>query len=261
MEHMESLHSVLKEYLAPGSLPNDVEFLGIYGRLCINSFNILDDDLNSVGTGIYLAASILDHSCKPNAVATFDGPQISIRLIEDIPELNWDKIRISYIDQMDLPETRCAELKKTYYFDCDCERCKDTSIAAKMEAMSCPNDSKDCDGYIAVTDEKCSECDTPITDEHRQRFADVTDMTKQALQEMQNTRCEFLMPKVEEKFYIFFLTDIDMCRNLDKNQNKVLHKRNIWRLKSLDLALDASIDHEFFDEAVEFGKKFVDGLK
>lgn len=146
MEHLQSLHAVLKEYLAPEHFPNQTEFLGIYGRLCINSFNILDDDLNSIGTGIYLAASILDHSCKPNAVATFDGTQLSIRLIEDIPELNWQKIRISYIDQMDLPETRRAELKKSYYFECDCERCTDETMTTKMLAMACPNEKEDCNG-------------------------------------------------------------------------------------------------------------------
>lgn len=146
MEHLESLHHVLKEYLAPEHFPNETELLGIYGRLCINSFNILDDDLNSVGTGIYLAASILDHSCKPNAVATFEGPQLSIRLIEDIPELNWEKIRISYIDQIDLPATRRAELKKSYYFDCDCERCSDETATNKMLAMACPKEGCDAMG-------------------------------------------------------------------------------------------------------------------
>lgn len=192
MEHLESLHAVLKDYLAPEHFPNDTEFLGIYGRICINSFNILDDDLNSIGTGIYLAASILDHSCKPNAVATFDGPQISIRLIEDIPELNWQNIRISYIDQIDLPSTRCAELKKSYYFDCDCERCKDNSMEKKMNSMACPNDKSECGAFLAPEDEKCSDCDTVITDEHRSRYDDVMDMTKNALQEMQNTRCKFI---------------------------------------------------------------------
>lgn len=154
MEHLESLHEILKEYLAPEHFPNSVEFLGIYGRLCINSFNILDDDLNSIGTGIYLAASILDHSCKPNAVAVFEGPQLSIRLTEDIPELNWDKIRITYIDQVDLPETRRSELKKSYYFDCDCERCSDETIAPKMQAMACPNTTQDCEcpGKLVLDD-------------------------------------------------------------------------------------------------------------
>lgn len=193
MEHLQSLHGVLKEYLAPEHFPNDTEFLGIYGRLCINSFNILDDDLNSIGTGIYLAASILDHSCKPNAVATFEGPQLSIRLMEDIPELNWENIRISYVDQMDLPETRRAELKRAYYFDCDCEACVDPTMTARMQAMACPNDKKDCDGLVLPEDEKCKECDTPITEAQRQRFEDVMDMTKQAINEMQNTRCEFVL--------------------------------------------------------------------
>lgn len=55
--------------------------------------------------------------------------------------------------------------------------------------------------------------------------------------------------------------DIDICRNLDKNQRKVLHAKNIWRLKSLDLGLDAAIDHECWSEAVEFGKGFIEGLK
>lgn len=226
MEHLESLHEVLKEYLAPEHFPNQTEFLGIYGRLCINSFNILDDDLNSIGTGIYLAASILDHSCKPNAVATFEGPQLSIRLIEDIPELNWQNIRISYIDMIDLRDTRRSELKKAYYFDCDCERCVDESITPKMLAIACPNNKKDCDCAVALTDEKCKECGTEITDEHRQAHDDIMEMTKQALQEMQEVRY------------------IDICRNVDKRQRKVLHEKNIWRLKTLDLAFDAAIDHE-----------------
>lgn len=29
----------------------------------------------------------------------------------------------------------------------------------------------------------------------------------------------------------------------------------------MDLGLDAAIDHECWSEAVEFGKKFIDGLK
>ncbi|CAG9810288.1 unnamed protein product [Chironomus riparius] len=240
MEHVQSLYAVLKEYLAPEHLPNQTEFLGIYGRLCINSFNILDDDLNSIGTGIYLAASILDHSCNPNAVATFEGPQLSIRLIEDIPELKWDQIRISYVELLDLPETRKEELRRSYYFDCDCDRCKDEKQRAKMVAMACPKEG--CDGYIDVMDEKCKECQTEIKEEHRSAFDDVLDMTKVMLQEMQETRY------------------IDICRNLIKKQTGVLHDKNIWHLKTLDLAFESAIDFEAWEEAVGYGKKFVQGL-
>lgn len=48
--------------------------------------------MNAIGTGIYLGVSVVDHSCKPNAVATFEGTTLSIRLIEDIPSLDWSKV-------------------------------------------------------------------------------------------------------------------------------------------------------------------------
>lgn len=60
--------------------------------MVINSFTILDNDMNSIGTGVYLACSILDHSCNPNAVATFDGKTISIRATKDISYLDWDQV-------------------------------------------------------------------------------------------------------------------------------------------------------------------------
>lgn len=60
-------------------------------QMCINAFNILDDNLNTIGTGIYLAASVLNHSCIPNATAIFDGITLRIGAINDIdhtdPEL------------------------------------------------------------------------------------------------------------------------------------------------------------------------------
>ena len=60
--------------------------------MVINSFMILDIDMNSIGTGIYLASSILDHSCDPNAVATFDGKTINIRAIKDMSCLDWNQV-------------------------------------------------------------------------------------------------------------------------------------------------------------------------
>lgn len=35
--------------------------------------------MNPVGTGIYLGVSVTDHSCKPNAVATFEGTTLYMR--------------------------------------------------------------------------------------------------------------------------------------------------------------------------------------
>lgn len=138
-----------------------------------------------------MATSILDHSCKPNAVATFDGPEISIRLIEDIPELDWSKIKISYIDILNLPAERRAELKNSYYFDCDCERCKDETLEPKMLAGACPK--AECDNPITAAMEKCPSCYALIPEEYWETFNDVMEMTIEKLQEMRETRCKLFI--------------------------------------------------------------------
>lgn len=60
--------------------------------MCVNSFSICNQELHSLGTGIYLAASVVDHSCKPNAVVTFEGTTLYIRALEKIPALDWSKV-------------------------------------------------------------------------------------------------------------------------------------------------------------------------
>ena len=52
----------------------------------------MDGEHLVIGTGIYLAPSIIDHSCAPNAVAIFDGPILTIRTITDVQDFHWDKV-------------------------------------------------------------------------------------------------------------------------------------------------------------------------
>lgn len=47
--------------------------------------------MNTIGVGIYLGASVMDHSCKPNAVAVFEGTTIMIRTLMDLPSLDWSQ--------------------------------------------------------------------------------------------------------------------------------------------------------------------------
>lgn len=149
MDHFTSLCVVLYEFLKDISLPNTVELMGLYGRMVINSFMILDIDLNSIGTGIYLASSILDHSCQPNAVASFDGKTINIRAIQDMPCLDWNQMRISYIDLMKTPYDRQTELLHNYYFLCECHRCLDETQIKCAHAAICLN--KQCDNPVNIT--------------------------------------------------------------------------------------------------------------
>lgn len=93
IDHFVSLCQVLEDFLGSTQLPNSAEILRLYGRMCVNSYNILDSDMNSIGVGIYLGPSVIDHSCKPNAVAVFEGTTILIRALVDIPRLDWSQVR------------------------------------------------------------------------------------------------------------------------------------------------------------------------
>jgi len=97
LEHFTTLCAVLFEFLEGETIPNIAELMGIYGRICTNCFNILDLNMNTIGAGIYLGASVIDHSCKPNAVAVFEGTTIIIRTIVDLPSLDWSQAGIDKI--------------------------------------------------------------------------------------------------------------------------------------------------------------------
>ena len=63
------IYSDLKNYFIPKeNLPSKAEVLEIFGKLMINSFFILSEKDKFIGKGLFLGASILDHSCDPNAV-------------------------------------------------------------------------------------------------------------------------------------------------------------------------------------------------
>jgi len=108
-------------------------------QLITNGFNILDAEMNSIATAIYLGVSITDHSCQPNAVATFEGNELHIHAIEDMECLDWSKIFISYIDLLNTPEQRRLDLKEHYYFLCVCTKCTDAKESKEMLAALCPN--------------------------------------------------------------------------------------------------------------------------
>lgn len=67
--------------------------------MCVNSFCICDQELHAIGTGMYLAASVLDHSCAPNAVVTFEGTTLFLRTLEKLPSLDWSKVTILLFPQ------------------------------------------------------------------------------------------------------------------------------------------------------------------
>ena len=112
-----------------GSLNEDL-LLETFGKMVINSYSILDEDLNDVATGLYLGPSLLDHSCRANCVCIFNGCNLKLKTITSI--MKGEKLTISYIDVMDTTSNRRTELVNNYYFICDCASCLDSDRDDQM---------------------------------------------------------------------------------------------------------------------------------
>ncbi|XP_015122565.1 histone-lysine N-methyltransferase SMYD3 isoform X2 [Diachasma alloeum] len=230
MEHFTSLSIVLVEFLPMNILPDVKELLGIFGRMSVNSFNILDTDMTSLGVGIYLGPSIIDHSCKPNSTAIFEGTTLIIRTLCDLPALDWSKIHITYIDILKDTKTRRAELQKSYYFFCECERCN--SPETIEIAAACPN--KKCTYPCQSTDAHCMKCGEEFPEYFKERFDEVSELSVFHLEKMENTA---------------YLDAARMC--LEK-QEGVLHPYNLLVVRMLEMALAAAMELERWEDAEIF---------
>ncbi|XP_049805617.1 histone-lysine N-methyltransferase SMYD3 [Schistocerca nitens] len=244
MQHFASICGVLLDYIGAANLPNHAELMGIYGRMCINGFSILDPEMHGVGTGIYLGASVIDHSCCPNAVAVFDGTKIYIRAVEDIPSPDWNKVFIAYIDTLNYATDRQAELQQTYYFTCSCLKCKDIEEACLMDSMLCPNSK--CGAPVSHTygiKSKCPECGTDISQELIDEYQNASSFTERHLNDM--------------KEYCY----LDICISCLKKQEGLFHPYNLQHVKTLDMAFETAIQMGLFTQARKYGEELIPGLR
>ncbi|CAD6236997.1 GSCOCG00002095001-RA-CDS [Cotesia congregata] len=233
MEHFTSLSMVLLEFLPKEIIPEPRELLRIFGRMSVNSFNILDTDMTSLGVGIYLGPSILDHSCKPNATAIFEGTKLLIRTLCDLESLDWSKIFITYIDLLKDTKTRREELNQSYFFWCECERCN-TPETIEISA-ACPN--KKCTNPCSPMLENCDKCGEKITDEFVDKFNEVCELSLYQLDQMQSTAYASRM-----------------C--LEK-QDGVVHPYNLVAVRTLENAVAAAVDLERWKEAEIYASKLI----
>ncbi|XP_018051655.1 PREDICTED: histone-lysine N-methyltransferase SMYD3 isoform X1 [Atta colombica] len=237
MEHFTMLYGVLSQFLDETFMPNIAELMGIYGRICTNSFNILDINMNTIGVGIYLGASVIDHSCKPNAVVVFEGTTIIVRTLTDLSSLDWSQIRISYVDLLNSNKDRREELHSSYYFWCDCERCKKEEPMAEVAA--CPNLS--CDSPCSIEADECEKCNTEISVEFKETFREVVDFTAHHLEKMKT------------------MAYLDVSKICLKKQKGIMHKFNIQHVRTLEMAHIAAMNLKCWEDAEFYGKELVPG--
>ena len=93
----------------------------LFCRLVINTLTIHEPiDLKPIGYGLYLDATIYNHSCFPTCHTLFNGIRLTIRTIGEQSNDEWT---INYIDLLEPYSIRQEFLRENYYFTCQCKRC------------------------------------------------------------------------------------------------------------------------------------------
>lgn len=87
-----------------------------------NMFNIFKSSSVSLGWGVYVEASLFNHSCQPNTCLfrKQNTPEFQFLAIHDIPK--GGELTVTYLGYGDL-NSRREHLKEHYFFHCDCDRC------------------------------------------------------------------------------------------------------------------------------------------
>ncbi|KLO07469.1 hypothetical protein SCHPADRAFT_932417 [Schizopora paradoxa] len=92
----------------------DIEYL--HGVTMFNAFGVQD------GHALYVAPSLMNHSCMPNARREFIGTAIVIRTIQDLKK--GEEVTVSYIDAQVSYDERRFRLMNSWRFNCSCGVCE-----------------------------------------------------------------------------------------------------------------------------------------
>jgi len=133
VEEPSSAAKILKTELAPGADPMTIERL--IQIWVLNCFEYSDEPQ---GYSTYFFSSFMSHSCFPNAVWHYSGPDHVLRARRAIVE--GDEVCISYLPESGLFQSapsRRMELNETKRFWCTCERCAE-GFEDKGRGPMCP---------------------------------------------------------------------------------------------------------------------------
>jgi hypothetical protein len=91
--------------------------------MATNAFRATLPDDTPIGLCYEPTLALANHSCTPNAYIMFNGRTISLITLSPIQK--YEEIFISYVDFTQSRDLRRAELRQRYFFQCECEKCKD----------------------------------------------------------------------------------------------------------------------------------------
>ena len=153
----------------------------------MNSFALRADnngEEENIGTALYRANSIFDHSCRPNATTIFSGKKLYIKSLISVASLELSQFYISYLDQSLCREARRAKLSSTWYFQCGCEACSDPASDLGKHSARCPDPA--CPGFVPVSVltwswAGCVRCGLELGRGERFRYQEIFTMVREVV--------------------------------------------------------------------------------
>ena len=122
---------------------------------------LIGSSLEAIGSGLYLDASAIDHSCAPNATRISKGKNMIIRTIENNVE-HFNDLRFSYLPKLyERTMERKIRLVKSYYFICDCSTCQDSNSDQMKSSLKC-SECKDEENCVPIESGVCCHCNFQI---------------------------------------------------------------------------------------------------
>ncbi|XP_037541788.1 N-lysine methyltransferase SMYD2-B [Nematolebias whitei] len=106
-------------------MPDHKDLLRLFSQVACNGFTVEDDELSQMGASIYPDVALINHSCLPSVIVTYNGTSAEVRAVQDMKP--GDEVLISYIDLLYPTDDRNTRLRESYYFTCDCHECRTKS--------------------------------------------------------------------------------------------------------------------------------------
>ncbi|GMT04322.1 hypothetical protein PENTCL1PPCAC_26496, partial [Pristionchus entomophagus] len=159
-EHLQLFTSLvhgLQQYVDEEFMVQPTELLRYFGRMVINVFGITGDDQVTVGEGVYLGLSALNHSCAPDAFVRFRGRTAILRSPTAGQKFS-NELTIPYTNLDTLTSDRQSTLEKQYFFKCTCKVCRNKERDGIARSIQCDA----CNSYCLVTESRavltCIKC-------------------------------------------------------------------------------------------------------
>ncbi|XP_023256268.1 N-lysine methyltransferase SMYD2-like [Seriola lalandi dorsalis] len=212
------LHRFYSKHL---EFPDHKDLLALFSQVACNGFTIEDDELSHIGTAVYPDVALINHSCLPSVIVTYNGMSAEVRAVQNMKP--GDEVLISYIDLLYPTDDRNNRLRESYYFTCDCKECKSKSKdKAKLKVR------------------KQSDPFEPEV---------ISNMVRYARKTIREFRA-FKHTKTPSEL-------LEMCEQSLEEMGAIFHDSNVYMLHMMYQAMGVCLYMQDIDGAIRYGEKIL----